>query len=201
MIKNIWFSSDLHMGHKNVIDYSSRPWSTVEEMNEGLIQNWNSLVKPKDTVYFLGDFCLTAKVEFVDDWLGQFNGEWRIIAGNHDRAWLKKLDKLENCDKIKWVRDYAERHFTVGGKKYKLVLCHFPLLFWHGSHYGSIHLHGHSHGGAQKLNEGIRRMDVGVDCNNWYPVSLKDIVTKLGDLKTNPHHDRYNNDNENYKKD
>lgn len=193
MSKNIWFSSDLHMGHRNVIDYSSRPWSTLEEMNEGLIQNWNSLVKPQDTVYFLGDFCLTSKIELVDEWLGRFNGEWRIVAGNHDQGWLRKISKLKNVSKIKWVRDYAERTFTVDGEKHKFVLMHFPLMFWHGSHYGSIHLHGHCHGGVQELNKGLRRMDVGVDCNDWYPVALEEIILRLGDLEINPHHERYNN--------
>lgn len=190
-MRNVFFTSDTHFNHRNVIKYSNRPWDTVEEMNAALIERWNSCIKKDDTVYHLGDFTLTMKVDLIDEWLGQLNGQIRLVKGNHDN-WVKRLDRLKNGDRIKWVRDYAERHFTVDGQQHKLVLCHFPMLFWHNSHHGSIMLHGHCHGGAEQLNQGLRRMDVGVDCNDWYPVSLHDVITKLGDLPINPHHDRYN---------
>ena len=186
----VWFTSDTHFNHANVIHYSDRPWTTKEEMNAGLIERWNDSIKPGDAVYHLGDFTLTTRIELVDEWLGQLNGEIRLIKGNHDN-WVKKLPKLKNRDKIKWVRDYVERHFTIGGEKHKIVMCHFPLLFWHGSHYGSIHLHGHCHGGADELNKGLRRMDVGVDSNDWRPVLLEKVIADLGSLELNPHHDRY----------
>lgn len=183
----VWFSSDHHFGHKNILDYSGRPWENVDDMNAGLIERWNSRIAPGDAVYHLGDFCLTKKLDLVDEWLGQLNGEIRLVKGNHD-LWTRNSHKLQNSHKIKWIRDYAERTFTVDGIKHKLILMHFPLLFWHGSHYGSIHLHGHSHGGANDLNIGLRRMDIGVDCQDWYPVSLDEVVEKLGDLEVNPHH-------------
>lgn len=191
-MKKVWFSGDFHLGHANVIRYSNRPWIMVNEMNDGLIERWNALVGKNDSVYFLGDFCLTSKIELVDEWFGRLNGQWRIIIGNHDKGWLKKFDKLKNKDKIKWVKHYAERTFVVDGVKYKFVLCHFPMLFWHNSHHGSIMLHGHSHGNANSHNEGLRRMDVGVDCNNWYPVLLENIVTMMKDVGLNPHHGQDN---------
>lgn len=181
-----------HFGHANVIRYSNRPWTMVNEMNAGLIERWNDCIKPDDTVYHLGDFTLTKKVDAIDEWLGQLNGTIRLVRGNHD-VWTSRFDRLENKHKIKWIKDYAERTFTVDGEKHKFILMHFPLMFWHGSHYGSIHLHGHCHGGAQELNKGLRRMDVGVDCNDWYPVALEEVVIELGDLEINPHHERYNN--------
>lgn len=182
-----------HFGHANVIKYSNRPWVMVNDMDNGLIERWNSLIKPGDTVYHLGDFCLTKRVDAIDNWLGQLNGEIRLIKGNHD-GWVKRYDQLENKGKIKWIEHYAERTFEVGGKKHKFILSHFPMLFWHKSHRGSIMLHGHSHGGAQKYNEGVRRMDVGVDCHNWYPVLLENIITMMEDVGLNPHHERYDKD-------
>lgn len=186
----VWFISDTHFGHSNVIRYSNRPWVMVEDMNKGLIERWNSLVQPGDTVYHLGDFCLTKRVDLIDHWLGQLNGEIRLVKGNHDE-WVKRYERLENKGKIKWIKDYAERTFVVDGEKYRFVLSHFPMLFWHKSHHGSIMLHGHSHGGADEYNKDVRRMDVGVDCNNWYPVLLENIITMMEDRGLNPHHERH----------
>ncbi len=190
MTHKIWFTSDTHFGHSNVIRYSNRPWVMVNDMDNGLIERWNQCIKPGDTVYHIGDFCLTKRVDLIDHWLGQLNGEIRLIRGNHDQ-WVKRYDRLVNKGKIKWIKDYAERNFTVDDVKYKFVLCHFPMLFWHNSHHGSIMLHGHCHGSAQPHNEGVRRMDVGVDCNNWYPVLLENIITAMKDVGTNPHHGKH----------
>ena len=189
-MSNVWFSSDLHLGHKNIIEYSARPWSSVEEMNDGLIERWNSRIKPGDTVYLLGDFTLTKRTELIDEWLSRLNGEIRLVRGNHD-DWVSRFDRLKHGGKIKWIRDYAERTFEVDGKKWKLILSHFPMLFWDHSHHGSIMLHGHCHGNAQHHNVGVRRYDVGVDCNDWYPVQLEEIVDKMKQVGLNPHHARH----------
>lgn len=166
----------------------------VNEMNDGLIERWNARVKPGDTVYHLGDLCLTKRIDVIDDWLSQLNGTIRLVKGNHDE-WTRRFDRLSDASKakIKWIRDYAERTFEVDGKRHKFILCHFPMLFWDHSHHGSIHLHGHCHGNAQHHNTGLRRMDVGVDCNNWYPVLLENIITMMENVNVNPHHDRNNN--------
>lgn len=186
---SVFFTADLHFGHSNVIRYSSRPWVMVEDMNNGLIANWNKCVKPGDAVYVLGDFCLTKRIDLIDHWLGQLNGEIRLIKGNHDQ-WVNRYDRLVNKGKIKWIRDYAERNFVVDEKKYKFVLCHFPMLSWHGSHRSpsSIMLHGHCHGSIQDLNKDIRRMDVGVDCNNWYPILLENVITVMDNRSGIDHH-------------
>lgn len=164
-------------------------------MNEGLIERWNERVGKNDTVYHLGDFTLTTRIELVDEWLGRLNGQIRLVKGNHDN-WTKKFDKLKNGGKIKWIKDYAERSFSIDGTKHKFVMFHFPLLFWHQSHYGSFMMHGHCHGNAQTYNVGKRRMDVGVDCNDWRPVHLEEIVSRLNNVGLNPHHPRHNANNE-----
>jgi len=188
-MSNIWFTSDTHFGHENVIKYSKRPWSNVEEMNEGLIERWNARVGPKDTVYHLGDFCLTKRIDLIDPWLERLNGKIHLVKGNHD-DWTRRFDRLlqKNKTKIEWIRDYAEKTFSVDGKKWKFVLCHFPLLFWHHSHHGSIMLHGHCHGSANQRNLDVRRLDVGVDCHDWYPIALEDIIISMKDIGFNDHH-------------
>lgn len=189
MAKQIWFTSDTHLGHANVIRYCNRPWSMVNEMDKALIERWNKFVKPNDTVYHLGDLCLTKRVDVIDGWLGQLNGTIRLVRGNHD-VWTRRFDRLQNKHKIKWIKDYAERTFEVDGKRHKFVLCHFPMLSWHGSHRSpsSIMLHGHCHGSIQNLNQSVCRMDVGVDCNNWYPISLENIITMMEGRDSVEHH-------------
>ena len=189
---NVFFTSDTHFGHANVIKYSERPWPDVEAMNEGLIANWNSVIGKDDAVYHLGDFTLTNRVELIQSWLSRLNGQIRLVRGNHD-TWLRRIDEVAAADRIKWVKDYAERTFDLDGERYKIVLCHFPLMFWNGSHHGSFHLHGHCHGNANHLNTNVRRLDVGVDPNNWKPLSLREVVDRLKNVPLNPHHDRYNN--------
>ncbi len=178
---------EAHFGHANVIRYSNRPWATVDEMNEGLIDRWNSIVKREDTVYHLGDFCLTMRTELVDNWLGRLNGTIRLIRGNHDK-WVRRFERLENQSKIKWIREYAERTFMVDGVKYKFCMSHFPMLTWHQSQHGSIMLHGHCHSSLDHLNVDVRRMDVGVDGHNWYPVALEEIILKMMDRPVTLHH-------------
>lgn len=191
MTNNVFFTADTHFFHQNIINYSSRPFHSVEEMNQGLVERWNKVVKPNDAVYHLGDFTLTSRVELVDQILGQLNGTIRLVKGNHDN-WVKKLDKLKNHGKIKWVKDYVERWFNVHNQKYKIVMCHFPLLSWHGSHWGSgrgsIMLHGHTHGSVQRFNQNVRRLDVGVDVHDWYPVNLETVISINRDKPSLDHH-------------
>lgn len=81
---SIYLSSDLHINHAAIIGYSNRPYSSVEHMNEEIIKNWNSVVSPKDTVYFLGDFCMGDR-KLAGEYLKRLNGaSIKLIAGNHD---------------------------------------------------------------------------------------------------------------------
>ncbi len=152
---NTFFISDTHFSHRNIIQYCGRPYSSIEEMNEALIYNWNFLVKPNDTVYHLGDISF-ADVETTRDILSRLNGNKILIAGNHDRhghsKWARK-DPMLVWDFFKEVHDY--RRIKVGGKR--IVLCHFPLESWER---GYFHFHGHTHGKVKGLKG---RLDVGVD--------------------------------------
>lgn len=166
----IYFTSDTHFHHKNVISYSNRPYLTVEHMNSAMIHNWNIVVKPKDTVYHLGDFCLSNRPDDWKDIRKQLNGTIHLIKGNHD-----KKNTIKACRSLfESVSDIKE----VKHDGYRLVLCHYPLESWNRMHYGVGHLHGHCHGTLK--SEKQWRIDVGVDCHDYRPVSFDEVVELIG---------------------
>lgn len=168
---NLWFTSDLHLGHYNVIKYSKRPFIDIEEMHETLINNWNFCVKPRDMIYLLGDFSFLSS-DNTKEILARLNGQIYFILGNHD-----KKKRIDSCiDRFIWMKDYFELKY----EKQKMILSHYPFLTWHGSHRGTWNLHGHCHNSLDKsLNKYAKRFDVGVDANNYFPVSFEEIKKVL----------------------
>lgn len=166
-------TSDHHFGHKNIIDLCGRPYSTIEEHDSILIELWNRRVSHRDIVYYLGDFTLGDRVKYIDNILSRLSGTIRLIQGNHDKAWVKKAARY--IPKIEWIKSYHEEKFTFNKEEFFIVMSHYPFISWNKSCYGSIHLHGHTHGSLNKANLGLRRYDVGVDSNNYMPSSLEDI--------------------------
>jgi len=135
-------------------------------MDEALIDRWNILVKPKDTIYHLGDFTLEKS---ADEYLDRLNGKILFIPGSHD-SWLKKIDLDKYRKKLEILPLY--KSIKVCGER--VVMCHYPMASWEASFHGSIHFHGHSHGKMEKISN---RFDVGVDCNDFYPFNLEWLVT------------------------
>lgn len=162
----IFFTSDLHLGHKNIIQLSNRPFSTIEEMNQQLIYNYNYLVKEGDTVYDLGDFSFRKPDEFLD----QLKVKPIRIKGSHDHD-IKEPRMLV----LKLKNEYDQY-----GDPLTITLCHFAMRSWEISHYGSWHLFGHHHGLLPPYGLSF---DVGVDCWNYYPVSLEQVREKMNTLK------------------
>lgn len=171
----VYFTSDLHLFHENIIKYVPRPFATVEEMNATIIENINNTVLPEDTLWILGDVCMgREKIQRCADFLAQLNcKDVHLITGNHD-ARNRRDDML--AAGFMSMSDYEEikinRHRIA-------VLCHYPLMSWKGQSQGSIMLHGHIHA-SRSYNEkncadGILRYDVGVDANDYKPVSLDAI--------------------------
>lgn len=164
----IYFTSDLHLGHKGIISLKKRPFDHVAEMNHVIIDNFNACVHTDDTVYFLGDICHRLSVESANEMIASLKGKKYLIRGNHDKKYDENL--------FLGITDFKE--IAVNGNNISLM--HYPMLSWPKSHRGSIQLHGHVHGdkngNIMNREQGIMRYDVGVDANMFLPVSIKQIL-------------------------
>lgn len=185
--QNIFFISDLHIGHKNVIKFDNRPFVDVEEMHTELIKRWNSVVGDNDIVYFLGDLSFT-RDELTKWFIYSLKGRINFILGNHDKMKdISKLGRWENIHEygteinVKDDDTIASR----GSNGYqRIIMSHYPILSWNKSHYGAWHLHGHCHGSLIKSNQDYYKrkvMDVGCNCIDYTPISytqVKEIMSK-----------------------
>jgi calcineurin-like phosphoesterase family protein len=183
MTQQVFFTSDTHFGHANVIQYSARPFKDVAEMEAAIVERWNETVGPGDRVYFLGDFALTRPADAVRI-ARSLNGEKHLIFGNHDKALRKKKEFLD-C----WVstQDYKEIKVTdpdAPDVEHRIILSHYPFLTWNKSHHGSWNLHGHCHGSLPSSltgsNHPARRVDVGVDVWGFRPASFTALLAVMG---------------------
>ncbi len=160
-MNNLFFTADTHFDHANIIRYCNRPFASLQDMNDSLIENWNHVVKPEDTVYFLGDFAFHRPEYFVN----ALNGHKRLVIGSHDKD-LKFLYRPWAFEEVSPLIE-----INVGGQH--VTLCHYAMRRWPRSHYGAWHLYGHSHGGLAPIG---KSWDVGVDNNGYAPLSWQDIV-------------------------
>ena len=176
----IYFTADTHFHHVNVIDMCNRPFADVNEMNKTLITNWNALVSNDDEIYILGDFLFKGTGEQANKILQKLNGKKYLIRGNHER-YLE--DKDFDISAFEWVKDYH----VLSYKDARFVLFHFPILEWAHYHRKSVHLYGHIHNNVSHRPDetakfaclGDRAVNVGVDVNNFYPVSADSIYEKV----------------------
>lgn len=171
--KRIWFTADHHFQHANIIKFCDRPFPDVGTMDRALVDNWNRVVREGDTVYHLGDYTLMD----IFPYRSYLEGDILLVPGGHDHRWLKR-DKPYPA---KVLPPLVTLEFPIG-KKYPLVvvLCHYPMLSWDRSHHGSIHLHGHSHGTLGCVSG--KRIDVGVDCHDFRPISLAEVFEMVGEV-------------------
>ena len=164
----IFVTSDLHFGHKNIIQYENRPYKDIEEMDRELIKNWNDTVKTDDIVYILGDFSWY-KGEKTNEILKQLNGKKVLIIGNHDSNFLK--NKKFDRTLFEEICDYKQLKHN--GKVY--IMFHYPIAEHNGKMNGYIHLYGHIHSMNIELERQLGKLchNVGVDRNNYKPVNIK----------------------------
>lgn len=163
----IFFTSDTHFNHDRCIKYDNRPFATIEDMNETIIENWNNVVKKGDHIYHLGDVAFGRPFE-CRNILDRLNGKIYLVKGNHEKT---SLDKL-NIDRFEWVKDYYQLKIN----NIFMVLCHYPFANWNRSHYGSVNLHGHNHGTYTDIHN---QLDVGTNCHNYTPISYRQVMETL----------------------
>lgn len=179
---NIFFTSDTHFGHSRIIDFCNRPFNDVEEMNQKLIKNWNAKIPKDGIVFHLGDFFFGGSAVFYEI-ISQLNGRIYLCTGNHDRHNFRPAynDFFEDISYKYYIK--------VEGQK--ILMLHEPLLCY--SHcYGDYNkldwqLFGHVHSGPLSTGADDARLkyllkgqyDVGVDNNNFTPISFYELKEKL----------------------
>lgn len=181
-----WFTSDLHIGHRNIISYSSRPFASVEEHDEALVTNWNAVVRPGDSIYCLGDFAL-CDVERATQIAKRLLGQKFYVFGNHDKA-LRKHEPF--VSQWIWARDLTQiSPRLASGETQKIILCHYAMRVWASSHHGAWQLYGHSHGSLRDDPNSLQ-LDVGVDEWDYQPVPLEQITARMSQKTFQPvdHH-------------
>ena len=180
MYQGPFVTSDLHLGHARIIAYADRPFESVDDMHETLIQRWNEHVPKDQIVYIVGDVAHGPdSVSTAIRVLTQMNGRKILIRGNHDYAKTgKKYGPIDYGDLFIECHDGP---VEVKYNKRRYVLFHYPMETWNASTHGSIHLHGHSHGqlpprlGPKEPLRFGRRLDVGVDCHDYYPLPFSTV--------------------------
>jgi len=202
---NVWFTSDSHFSHKNILKYCKRVIfcddtekdiilngsdqdkkdlmisdETIQRMNDGLIDNWNSVVKQNDIVYHLGDFMLgPSSPENFDKIFNRLNGKIIFIEGNHDKIALQNKSKFHEYHK------YLET--TICGQK--MVLFHYSMRTWLNQGRLSQMLYAHSHNNLPDDSNSLS-FDVGVDCHQYFPISFDQVqsIMKKKVYKSVDHH-------------
>lgn len=198
----IYFTSDLHFGHKNIIEYCNRPFDDVEEMNAALINNWNETVSDNDTVYILGDLFMGKR----DTWAGiveQLNGHIRLVPGNHDQChpMRSKSKKFTSVFEEMGIEVMSDKLILPEDERF--YLCHFPF---EGDSQevdrfdecrpdrmevgDKILLHGHIHEKWRINNPTTfwgKTLNVGVDVNKFRPISLEEICQEFDIPFHGPH--------------
>jgi len=167
----IWFTSDLHINHENIIKYCKRPFSSIDEMNEGLVERWNSKVSETDTVYVVGDVFLGEPSRAVPV-IKALNGVKILILGNHDRSPKTMIES-----------GFSEAHRRLDIRMRdgrRALLVHKPLPAALLNDY-DLQIHGHRH--TDPAVSG-KRINVCVDLWGYEPVSESEICDIILDSET-----------------
>ena len=182
-----WFTSDYHLGHKNILQLCQRPFTDVEEMARAIVDRHNACVQANDTVYDLGDFAFRCSAEYAAIWLATLNGKRHLILGNHDKPLRQAhrrglLDDLIASGKLTLIGDRNARIQTgirINVEEQEIVLSHYAQRTWHGAFRGAWHLFGHSHGNLPSFHKSV---DIGVDVHDFRPVSFADLRTRMDNI-------------------
>ena len=187
ILQKVFFTSDLHFGHENVLRFDNRPFASVEEMDAELVRRWNEKVGKGDLVYVLGDLIWKSRNGDAHNLIRSLNGQIILIKGNHDRF----LHNAQAKAALAGIKDYDDICVTLeDGSVRRCILSHYFIPFYNGHRHQAIHLHGHSHFTdeadlelkmATELNEsGFKNEIYNVGCMYWdyAPVTLAEILSQ-----------------------
>jgi calcineurin-like phosphoesterase family protein len=170
---NCFFTSDEHYGHANIIQFCHRPFESLEDQTEQLIERHNFKVGTKDVTYHLGDmFWRRVSIPEANSIMDRLNGKHYLILGNHDEVANRIAGRFE------WVRETSLVQTPT-----RVWLSHYAQRVWPESHRGSWHVYGHTH---NVLPDYRYSTDVGVDAKNYFPVSYDELGTHMAAKGTLP---------------
>lgn len=182
----MWFTADTHFSHRNIIAYTSRPFVDVDDMDAGLIERWNDVVRPDDEVFHLGDVVM-GKAEQSLTLIPRLHGRLMLVPGNHDRCWSGHRRTGD------WGQRYEAAGFTLLSNLHRLNLADRDVLTCHFPYEGDSHdrdryaehrpadrgdwlLHGHVH---EKWRQNGRQINVGVDVWDYQPVHADTVAALI----------------------
>lgn len=192
--EKLFFISDPHFCHENIIRLCGRPFHNVHEMNETIISNWNDAVSEEDEIVIIGDMFWTEdKLPDYRNIMARLAGRKHLIFGNHDYFSAQQYLDMGFTS--------AQPYLEVVIGKVRIDCFHYPMLEWNGYYKGTLHFHGHAHGKSSHFSR--RVLDVGVDANGFKPIKWADIAGKYGEIikeelakiradKQRTHHRPYN---------
>lgn len=172
----IWFTSDTHFGHTNIIDYLDRPFTDINTMNQIMVDNWNKLVKPDDIVFHLGDFAIT-NTKTVKHIINSLNGTIHLVKGNHEKTVFKPKHVREMFETVSDILEITVIDDELSLGFIPVVMCHYPMVSWNKKQHGSWHLYGHVHGRLDHYHPNA--IDVGVDVREFCPMYYQEVKTLI----------------------
>lgn len=178
MSSNVFFTADTHFGHNAIIKLCNRPFTSVEEMDERLIQEWNKVVPASGLVYHVGDFFFRTTPERASRIRRRLNGKIDLTLGNHDELALLLAGYSERP--FESVQLYKE----IKVNKQTIILFHYGMRTWRHAQRGTWHLYGHSHNLLPAFGKSF---DVGVDCWQYRPLSFEEVEAEMSKRKTGEH--------------
>lgn len=174
---SLFITGDTHFGHAEAIGMFRRPFQSVEEMDQAMLDGINRVVGRRDRLIHIGDFMgpsdwkereTRRRARSLRD--GIRCREVVLVRGNHDPRGVKAFERLfQECHDLLSFRGWS------GGRE-RVTLCHYPLRLWRGMYRGAVHLYGHAHGSQPEVG---RSTDVGVDCWGFRPVPLERLMGLL----------------------
>ena len=168
----IYYTADLHIGHANIIKYCNRPFETVEEMDQTIIDNWNSVVREDDDVYIVGDVFFKGNPNIF---MPKMKGRKHLIVGNHDANLVSTASYCKHFETIK-------KYLCIEDKGRHVVLFHYPILEWSGYYHGTYHVYGHIHNNDNETNHIMtivpNAFNAAVDVNDFTPQTLDQLIAR-----------------------
>ena len=170
-----FYTADPHFFHENILKFCNRPFASVGEMNSRILSNFQSVMTPADDLWIVGDVAVVSidAADKLTSMLRSVPGRKHLIAGNHDKHWVRGLDVWTSVHYLTEINDSGTW----------VTLCHYPMITFPGARRGAFQLFGHVH---QNWRGSRNSVNVGVDVWNFRPVTLPEIRARAARQPVNP---------------